>query len=424
MFKFLFPLFAPATAIGDISGGTREPMSAEDDLKFLRENQEPDPEPEVEAEPEAENEESDTTSDDEGNESDSEEDLEKTEDEDDEEADKEDEEEEPAGLLVTAKDLKEKYPDIFKKVPELKGVIYREQQYSQIFADPKEAQAAAVDANTFHKMEADLMEGNSQPLFEALKKSEGMDFKKFSSNLLSALKKVDEQTYWNVVAVPLKKVLRSAFSRGTKNGDKNLVLSAQHLHNFIFEDIDLDAKADFEEPESKKTKEQEDYEKKLATLDARDHNAFKISVDDDWLGGVKIAFFDKFDPDNTLSSWMKDKMFESAVGEINKQLTVDVRHMKSMELLWKAAKASGYTAESKSRIVNAALARAKQLIPTIRQKLRQEALSKDKVKDKDGKKFVVSKDLGRSENKDKNRQPQKKNLRDTSSVSELDIIRG
>lgn len=421
MFKMLFPLMAGPETIGDIGGSTKEPMTADDDLKFLRSGEEtPDEETTeetAEEEPETTEEESEDTEENTEEDESSEEEEEET-----EEEPEEDDEEEPVGALVTAKDLKSKFPDIFKKVPELKAVIYREQQYSQLFSDPKEAQLAASQANVFQAMESDLLKGDIAPLFDSLKKSDGADFDKLASNILPSLRKLDESTFMKVIAVPLKQVLRRAFSEGTRKGDKNLALSAQHLHNFVFDNTNLNEKSEFESGDiSKKSSEQEKYEHKLNELDQRDHKNFKNTVDTEWLGGLHESFFQGFDPDNTLTKWTKDKLFEDAILELNKQLSSDPRHMKNMEGLWRQAKASGYDLSSKSRIVNAALARAKQIMPQVRQKLRSEALAKGgKVSSGDKKKtFKVT-----PKTKTGEQRPRSKNPRNTSDMSELDIIRG
>lgn len=412
--KFMFPFLIGSDTIGDIGGG-KEPMGPEDDLKFLRsgepEAKEDESEEETQEEEQEETEEESTE--DESNES---EDTEDTE----EDTEEPEPDEELPGALVTAKDLKEKYPDIFKKIPELKGIIYRERQYSEIFADPKEAQSAQVSAQSFQEMSNDLLSGNTTPLIEAIKKSGDDAYSKFVSNFLPSLEKVDEPTFMKVVAPVFKRLLRSAFRSGNKNNDKNLALSAQHLHNFIFENTNLDEKADFEKEATKANPEEDKYKKKLEELDQRDHNNFKQVVDNEWLSGVETAFKDGLDPDGTMSKWMKDKLFEATVMELNKQLASDPRHMKNMEGLWRQGKANGYASNWKSRIVNAALDRAKQILPTVRAKLKKEALAREGKAPKVGEKKSTMKVAPRVGEK----KPQAKNPKSTESMSELDIIRG
>ena len=424
--KFLFPLLAPESVSGPVgsnaspipssnsgSGGKEidGPGSAEDDLRTLREG---DTTPEVEEDEEVEPDDEPIVKDEE----DEEPDTDKTTDDEEDEED-ETETKEPADALITAKDLKAKYPDIFKKFPELKGAIYRDQQYSQIFADPREAQAAAQASETFQEMSNDLLSGDVAPLINAIKKSGDDSYTKFVSNILPALEKSDEATFMRVLEPQFKRLLRSAYATATKKGDKNLAASAQHIHNFIFENFDLQEKAAFETEARKKTPEQERWERKTQELERRDYTTAKYGVDNSWIQGVQDEFLRDLDPNNTLGKWTRDKLVESAVIELNRQMTGDTRFQKQMSMLWKQAQASGYDNASKSRIVNTALARAKQMIPELRGKLKREALGKAtrKIEEK-------TKMRGAPRTEEQRKVSSRKNPKSTSSMSELDVIRG
>lgn len=444
--KFWFGVFCypDSGTIGNVGAiGTKGHMDAEDDLKFLREGDDKTEDDEKvdkdrkesrdrkdESQEELEENQDDLEEEDK---EDKVEDKVDDEDEDEKDEDKEDEdedeEEELVGALVSAKDLKAKYPDIFKKVPELKAVIYREQQYSQLFADPKEAQEAAGLAETFREMEGDLVSGEVEPLISGIKKTDGADFDKFAANFLPTLRKIDEATFLKVIAVPFKQMLRSALNTGKSKGNKNLEFSAQHIHDFIFGDTNIVDKTDFEQPEVKVGPEEEKFKKKIEELDRRDHSNFKNTVDSEWGSGVAEAFLNGLDKDNQLTKWVKDKMVEDALKEVNKQLVADPRHMKNMEALWRQAKASGYSAESKSRIVTTALARAKQLIPTIRVKLRSDAFAKSgrsSENKEEKKKFQVPDRESRGERNgdERKRENRRPNPKSTASMSDLDVIRG
>lgn len=399
------------------SGKTQ--MNAEDDLKFLRSGEQDEAkvgDEEIEEKEDKDDEEDEEDSKEGEDNDDVEEDEEKEDEEDEEETE---EEPEPTGSLITAKDLKGKYPDIFKKFPELRSVIYREQQYSTIFVDPKEAQEAANNSDSFKEIESNLVSGQSAPLFKAIKIVDGADFNKLAAGILPALKEVDEAVFMEVIAVPLKQILRAALAHGKNSKDKNLEFSAQHIHNYIFSDMELDSKAKFEsELKADKTNPEEDkYKKKLEELNARDHKAFKVEVDKEWLDGVRESFFDKFDPDGAFTKWAKDKMFQDCIVELNKQFSADARFQKSLEALWRQAKSQSYNPESKSRIVATALARAKQIIPQVRSSIRSAALAKEKSEDNKKKPFKVVKKEGQQ-------QRSKPSSRDTSKMSDLDIIRG
>jgi len=418
--------FSPdGTAAGNITGfsGTKgeDDNSSNDDLKLLKEGNEEEDKEEDKKEEDKEEDIEDKEEDKDEEEEDTEEDEEEDKEEEDEDEENTEEDEKPG--LVTIKDIKKDFPDFFKKHPEVRAVIARERQFSEIYADPAEAQDASVKANTFDNIQDDLVnKGHSEELFSTIKRTSPEAFERLMKGILPAIRKVDEATHMKLVAVPLKRALRAALAQGIKKGDKNLQYAAMHVHNFIFEDDDLNAKTDFEDESGvKKTKEQEDYEKKLQELDARDHIAFKNTVDAEFLSKTKAFFMDGFDPDNLLSDWTKDKMFEDCLKELNRQVSKDPRHLRNIDMLWKQAKSQSYNSDSKSRIVNAALARAKQIIPDTRRRLYAEARNERKRK-------VEGKTKSFTGNKDRNEKSKSnsrgnKDPRKTSEMSELELIR-
>lgn len=419
--------------VGAPGNGKGISHSVEEDLAFLRKDKKDDNNPEEEDTPEEDNEESDDSgesddaddADEEPEESDDEpEEADDNDEEEDDDAESDDSEEskETAGI-TTVKDIKKDFPDFFKKHPEVRGIIYRERQYSELFAEPKDAQEALSKADTFDTIHQDVMGGDISKILHTVNKAKPEAFKKIISSLLPTIQKLDESTYMKLVAVPLKRALRAAYTKGIKSKDVNLERAAQHIHQYIFDDLEMNEKAEFEGvKEEEKSETEKRYEAKLNELDQRDHNNFKNTVDSDWLGGVQSSFLEKLDPNNTLTDWAKNKMFEDAVKELNKQMTADPRHMRNMEHLWKQAKASGYNAESKTRIVNAALARAKQILPEVRAKLRAEAFNKGKkvVVNKDGKKKLIVNHTGERKTSVNNKG---KNPKSTSQMSELEALR-
>lgn len=425
---FNFPLyFSP----DDVSGIASRNQGVESDLKFLKGEENVEKDNDEEAEDTEDTNDSDTDkeiSDSDGNDTDTEEDTDKEFDDDDQdsEEDKDTEEsdntEEQDEVKLTVKDIKKDFPEFFKKHPEMRGVIYRERQYSEVFTSPQEAQSAARLADTYLQMESDLIGGNSEPLLKSLKKAnDGKTFDDFVSNLLPNLLKVDSETYYKVVAVPLKKALRAALREGEKKGNKNLTASAQWIHDFLFQSADVNEKAEFEDKvkNTEKSPEQAEYEKKIQALDQRDYRNYKTSVDEEWINGVEKFFMDGLDPDNVLSDWTKKKMLEEAISQLNEQMVKDTRYIRSINSLWVQARNSGYERSFKTRIVNTSLARAKQIIPTIRQKLRSDALSERRRQNKDkdnGNKRVIKNDNSKvktiSNKKDKYK-----------GMSDLDIIR-
>lgn len=419
MFGFRLPNYSPDD-IGDVPG-----FGVEEDLAILKDgtDESPDDKQDDEADdkPETSDEENSEGDDDteEENKDDEEDDNKEDEDDKDKEEEEEDEQDE---IKITVKGIKKDFPDFFKKHPEMKGVIFRERQYSEIYSSPQEAQSAAKLANQFNAMEADLVSGDTEPLFKALKNvNEGKNFDSFLSNLLPNLRKVDKEAYYKVAAVPLKQALRTAFKHGQKEDNKNLTNSALWLHKFLFESDDIEGKAEFEDKvkSAEVTPAEKEYREKIEALNRRDRQNFKVSIDDEFTKGVEKFFMDGLDPDNILSEKTKTWMLRDLFDELNDQMVKDTRYMRGINSIWQQATGSGYNPSFKTRIVSTSLARAKQIIPSIRTKLRAEALgerrrlSKSKERERETPRVVS----GRDNNK---RVTSKK---DTSQMTDLEIIR-
>jgi hypothetical protein len=82
----------------------------------------------------------------------------------------------------------------------------------------------------------------------------------------------------------------------------------------------------------------------------------------------------KLDPDEVFSPWMTAQLSNSILEDINNQLKQDKDHMKYMNGLWKKAEEAKFTSEWKTRIIDAFLARARQLVPVTRSRIVSEAL--------------------------------------------------
>jgi hypothetical protein len=81
-----------------------------------------------------------------------------------------------------------------------------------------------------------------------------------------------------------------------------------------------------------------------------------------------------FDPDGVFTPFLKRKCIEEVMDQVGKALEADSGHMAVMKSRWTRAGRDGYTRDSKDKIVAAYLARARSLVPPIRDKVRREAL--------------------------------------------------
>jgi hypothetical protein len=348
------------------------------DKKVEKEETEETEETEEETEDEGDTEETE-----EGQEEDTEEDIEEESEEEQEEEEETEEETEESEALEddsVYQALKKADPKIFKKVPELRSVIFREQKFSSIYPNIEAAEAAANKASTFDVFQNDIISGNSEPLLRALQKIGEDETKGFVANLLPTLKKVSKELHLEVVAPEIKTFLKWAHSQG----DENIKISASNLHQIFFGDKDFDKEVGLKTPQE--DEREKSYKKREQELEEKRFNIFANDVTEVAVSRTKKVIARAFG-ESGLSNWQIERMTDDIFSRVQKSLADDRRHMGNINGLWKKAKDAGFTSSSKDSIVNAFLSRAKLLIPRHRAAVLSEAkvsatVSKDGTKKK------------------------------------------
>ena len=306
-----------------------------------------------------------------------EEDEEDKEDEDKEDKDKEDEDLDLGPRRPNFKEVKEKYPNLFKDFPGLRDAFFRESEYTKVFPTIDDAKEAADNLDALSVIQDKVLDGDPSAIFEASKEADPKSYNKLVRGLLPTLYKLDNEAYVRAITPTLESMVRNAYKDGKTTGDEDLTNSALHVSKWFFgtEDVALGktttVKADEEEsPEAKKlAKERQDFES------GKQQDALKIvlSERDSTLGRMISK---GLDPDGDLSDYVKDKLVKDVIDRLDHLLLKDKSHMANMNAKWRAAKRDGYSRDSLKGIVTAYQARAKSLIPSVRAKLFDAALGK------------------------------------------------
>jgi hypothetical protein len=291
-----------------------------------------------------------------------EEDLEEEKEEESEE--EEDEEELESDTLY--QQLKKVNKDIFKEVPELRSVIFREQKYTEIFSTVEEATQAKEAAETFASFQTDIEKGNPETLLSALGDVNKDAQKDFVANFIPTVEKLSKDLYLGMLYPEFKKMLRAA----AKSNDERLQVSAQNLNWFIFGDTNVDSDAGLEpkhkdDREDAMAKREREFEQKQLNIFSKDIN---VSCESRVKKIITFAF-----KDSDLSELMQRSLANEIFARVDAAIAKDPRHMGNINNLWKQARKDGFTSDWKDRIINAYLSRAKLLIPNFRQKVLAEA---------------------------------------------------
>lgn len=348
-------------------------------------------------------------------------------DDDEQEEDEEGDEEEPDETekrLTSYTDVKKEFPDLFKKFPDLKAALFRDEKYNEIFGSVKDAQSAAERANTLTAIEHDLFEdGDPVKLLTMVKKNNPESYEKIITATFNELRANDKDLYLEVAAVPIKQVLRSAYREAQEKGDKNLLNSALWIHKFFFNDSKLEDKVKMEDgiKPKEKTKEQTEYEKRIKEIDEREYNGFKGAVDESYINQMSKEIRSGLGNDERISPFMQNVLVREILTEIYNQLQKDDSYQGKLNSLWKQAASAKFSSDFKSRIISTALARAKSLVPEVRKRLVKEALSGKQKQN-------TNKDNNTERRNNNPRTEPRREARNTSTpgkkLTDLDILKG
>jgi hypothetical protein len=324
----------------------------------------------------------------------SEEDKEATEEEDEEDLEEEEEETEvdlSDVRTTTYTDIKKDYPDFFKKFPDVRAALFRDEKYSEILGTPEDATIAVNKASALDRIEENLLKnGDAYDLLETINKQQPKSFEKIALDFLPNLQKMNKELYLEVAALPLKQLLRHAYSEGK---DSDLGKAAAWIHRHFFNNLDFEAKVKAEgRVDTKETETEKKLRERLEQIDTREATSFNQAVDNSYVKRMTSTIRESLDKDDRLTEYTKSKLVDDILKDIRVQLSKDARYTNQLGSLFRQAKAAGYSNDFKSRVVHAGLARAKSLIPATRQKLVAEAIksgkkpdSKDNVKKFTGK---------------------------------------
>lgn len=276
----------------------------------------------------------------------------------------------------TLTDIKAKFPDLFKTFPSLRDVIFRERAYTELFTSIADARAAQENSQSLEVARASIFDGDGSDFLKAIKEVDEGGLKKFAANILPQLYRIDKDAHWAAATPILENTVKSFYRAAGDNEEAKK--AAESLAKFLFGDDAqevLSGKKTFIPAASEKKVDPErvKFETERATAFTSDVDTFSeknlksLILSKDKNGNLRL------DPDGTLSDYMKDMLTERILIEVNKQMAVDKAHMNYMDDLWRKAAKSGFTSEWKSRITNAYLARARQLVPAVRTKVVSDA---------------------------------------------------
>lgn len=272
----------------------------------------------------------------------------------------------------TYQELKKADPEIFKKVPGLKDIFFREQKFSETFASVEEAVTAAKKADDFDIIEASLVQGDPSLVFRELAANSPQSVPMLVDNFLPTLQRMSKELYVRATMPVLEDLIRLAYNDGKRLNDKNLMYAAGHIAKHVFGEPKI--------PEPRNTNvgphpaEVQLREERSRHFNER-YGVFnqELSVES-YTRLERVADRGIVDPEGKLNGFTRKAIVKEALAELDAKLGEDQQLAGTLRQLWRRATVGGFTKEHKEAILNAHLSRAKQLLPGIRNRMVAEAL--------------------------------------------------
>lgn len=316
-----------------------------------------------------------------------EEETEETEEEEEtEEKPEEEEEEVPEDSKALVDKLRTIDPQVFKKIPYLRNIIYTQKEYSKLFADPNEARQVYEDHQAFSELSSDILNGKATSLLNAVGERNGA-LDRFAKNFLPALHAKNPDIFMKVGIPLVNGFLRGSLKEAERTGNKNLALAVKFLSREL--------NGNTEVPEEKVTAdpEKEELKTKLAQKEQADNITYQSEVGHKCQYELNELIERSIRPD--IKGMQREAIVERVTRATHQLLEQDENHIRIMNSLWKRARISGRDPQFKGRLFQTYINKAKEIVPTISTKVLAEFFPKN-IKSKTKAQFPASGGGGKS----------------------------
>lgn len=314
------------------------------------------------------------------------------EDEDEEESDESEEEESDPEINLDEEDLnlshvpkraelKKVYPDIFKKFPALDHIIQREHAFAEVFPTIGDAKEAKEIVQNFKELESEVMSGSIEGFLKSVKGTSEQAFNKMTSGLLESLNKVDPQATLYLTTQVSKAVISQlnnlAKAKLSRNKDdksaQQLEIATELIHEAIFNSREI-TPFNGSRQETKLTPEQEKFEREKKEFEDNKYKAAFTEVSESMDKLLRSSITNKIDEKNLLPSYVKGKLVDDVLNELQRQVGQDSRFRNVLTKHWENAKKNGYKSSDIENIKTAIKRYVAPVLPQIMKRLRAEAM--------------------------------------------------
>jgi hypothetical protein len=252
----------------------------------------------------------------------------------------------------TFKALKTEFPTLFKRFPQLRTVVFREEAYTGVFPTVDDAKDASGRLDSLEKSRQTLFSGDPGDLIKTVIEENPDGALKLARGFFSELNKTDDNLYWEAASPLLYGLVKQL-----ENVDKE---TAQRVNQFVFGTDKIGTIANRAPSDPKLDAERKDLEAKKDDFQEKIYTRNHKEISDTYFSSLRRAVsaqIRKSVPDAT--PYVHRAMINDAVDEIGRSMESDSRHMATMGSLWKRGVRDGFEGDSKARILRALLGRAR-----------------------------------------------------------------
>ena len=276
------------------------------------------------------------------------------------------------------KDLTTAYPDIFKKFPDLREIIGREHDFTEIFDSVDEAKEAIENSKDFTFFEERVMHGDARTFLNVIRDADKADLTTFVGNFLPALKELNVDLYMETTAPFMIDALTAAYNDGSRAGNENLKNSALYIAKYLFNDHRFATgeaklpKKEVKPPE--KNEEQEAFNREKAAFRKERFDTASADVEQRVMDKLTKELNESM-PEGT-SEYDARHIVQDVINDCTANLLANNLYMKDVARAWELAEKGNYDFSSKQRMINKIYNAYKQILPEIRRKVIHSATGK------------------------------------------------
>lgn len=320
------------------------------------------------------------------------------------------------------KDILKEFPDVFKKFPYLEHAYYRDQQFSEMFATPKEAKDTIDKAQILDQFDSDLKQGNIETALKAVKGSGEIAFNKLVDDYLPNLARIDKDAYHHVIGNILKTTAIQMIEDGRSSGNEELLDAAKVMYKFIFpSDKQIMRPSVMSKPED--NKEEDRISEREQAINKREFERARDELTVRVTNTLKSTIEANIDPKGSMTDYVKKNASRDCYEKLESLLNSDKRLGVLIDRLWESAFKENFSKSAMDKIKTAYNSRAKSLLPTVIKQARQEALKssgkREESTDRKGP-IAVGKSASSSQNSGKSSEQKAKEI--PADVSSRDYL--